>query len=50
MQIPILIVEQNLKFAKKLADQFVVIQKGEIVASGATSELSDEIIHNYLTV
>jgi urea transport system ATP-binding protein len=50
MQIPILIVEQNLKFAKKLADQFVVIQKGEIVASGAASELSDEIIHNYLTV
>lgn len=50
MQIPILIVEQNLKFAKKLADTFVVMQKGQIVASGTASELSDEIIHNYLTV
>ena len=50
MQIPIIIVEQNLKFAKKLADRFIVIQKGEIVAGGATEELSDEVIHRYLTV
>lgn len=50
MQIPIVIVEQNLKFAKKLADRFVVIQKGAIVASGTTDELTDEIIHRYLTV
>jgi urea transport system ATP-binding protein len=50
MQIPIVIVEQNLKFAKKLVDQFIVVQKGEIVASGATGELTDEIVHSYLTV
>ena len=50
MQIPIVIVEQNLKFAKKLADRFIVIQKGEIVAAGATEELSDEVILRYLTV
>ena len=50
MQIPIVIVEQNLKFAKKLADRFIVIQKGEIVAGGATEELTDEVIHRYLTV
>ena len=50
MQIPIVIVEQNLKFAKKLADRFIVIQKGEIVAAGATDELSDEVILRYLTV
>lgn len=50
MQIPIIIVEQNLKFAKRLVDQFIVIQKGEIVASGAIGELTDEIVHSYLTV
>ena len=50
MQIPIVIVEQNLKFAKKLADRFIVIQKGEIVAAGSTEELSDEVILRYLTV
>ena len=36
--------------AKKLADRFIVIQKGEIVAAGATEELSDEVILRYLTV
>jgi len=50
MQIPMVIVEQNLKFAKRLADRFIVIQKGTIVAGGTADELTDEVIHNYLTV
>ena len=50
MQIPIIIAEQNLKFARRLADRFLIIQKGEIVAGGAMETLSDEIIHRYLTV
>ena len=50
LQIPIIIVEQNLKFARRLADRFLIIQKGEIVAGGAMETLSDEIIHRYLTV
>lgn len=50
MQIPMIIVEQNLKFAKKLADRFIIIQKGTIVASGSASELTDEITHKYLAV
>ena len=50
MVIPIIIVEQNLKFARKLADRFVVVQKGAIVASGNADELTDEIISKYLTV
>jgi urea transport system ATP-binding protein len=50
MMIPMVIVEQNLKFAKRLADRFVVIQKGEIVAGGTAGELTEDIIHRYLTV
>ena len=50
LQIPIIIVEQNLKFARRLADRFLIIQKGEIVAGGAMETLSDEIILRYLTV
>lgn len=50
LQIPIIIVEQNLKFARRLADRFLIIQKGEIVAGGAMETLSDEIIHRYLAV
>lgn len=50
LQIPIIIVEQNLKFARRLADRFLIIQKGEIVAGGAMETLSDELIHRYLAV
>ena len=50
MKIPMIIVEQNLKFAKKLADCFIIMQKGMIVASGNVGELTDEITHRYLTV
>ena len=50
LQIPIVIVEQNLKFARRLADRFLIIQKGEIVAGGVMETLSDEMILRYLTV
>ena len=50
LQIPIIIVEQNLKFARRLADRFLIIQKGEIVAGGVMETLSDEMILRYLTV
>lgn len=48
--ITIAVVEQNLKFAKRLADYFVIIQKGTVVAKGTMDELSDDIIKRYLTV
>jgi urea transport system ATP-binding protein len=50
MCIPMIIVEQNLKFAKKLSDTFMVMQKGRVVANGKINELTDEIIEKYLTV
>jgi urea transport system ATP-binding protein len=50
MSITIVIVEQNLKFALKIAEKFIVIQKGEIVVQGKTNELSQEIINSYLTI
>lgn len=49
-KIPIIIVEQNLKFARKLGNQFLMIQKGSIVAQGPISELTDELSMRYLSV
>lgn len=49
-QIPIVVVEQNLRFAKRLADKFVIMQKGSIVANGAIEDLSDDLVNKYLTV
>ncbi len=48
--ITIAVVEQNLKFARRLAEDFVIIQKGAVVAEGKMAELSEDIIKKYLSV
>lgn len=48
--ITILLVEQNLKFARRVAEDFVVMQKGTVVTRGKMAELDDGIIHQYLSV
>lgn len=48
--ITIVVVEQNLKFAKRLAKDFVIIQKGSVVAQGKMEELSEDIVKKYLSV
>jgi urea transport system ATP-binding protein len=47
--ISVLLVEQHLHFVRQ-ADWYYAMQKGGIVASGATSELSNEIIQRFLAV
>lgn len=45
-----LVVEQNLKFARRLADSYLMMQKGQIVARGKTCELTEELAKHYLAV
>ncbi|MBD2187008.1 urea ABC transporter ATP-binding subunit UrtE [Pseudanabaena mucicola] len=47
--ISILLVEQHLHFVRQ-ADWYYAMQKGGIVASGKTSELSNEVIQTFLAV
>jgi len=47
--ISILLVEQHLHFVRQ-ADWYYAMQKGGIVASGHTSELSNEVIQKFLAV
>jgi urea transport system ATP-binding protein len=47
--ISVLLVEQHLHFVRQ-ADKYYAMQKGGIVASGSTSELSQEIIQRFLAV
>lgn len=49
-KITMLVVEQNLKFARKLADKFAIMQKGCIVSQGAMEELTDEMTRRYLAL
>ena len=48
--ITVVFVEQNLKFARKLADKYVIMQKGSIVAEGIMKDLTDEVSRKYLAV
>ncbi|HBE20926.1 MAG TPA: urea ABC transporter ATP-binding subunit UrtE [Cyanobacteria bacterium UBA11149] len=47
--ISVLLVEQHLHFVRQ-ADWYYAMQKGGIVASGLTSELSNEVIQRFLAV
>lgn len=48
--ITIVVVEQNLKFARRLADNYIILQKGTVVAKGRMEELTDDIVKKYLSV
>jgi len=50
LSITTLVVEQNLKFARRLADSYLMMQKGRIVARGRTCELTEELAKRYLAV
>ena len=45
-----LLVEQYLDFAARLADSYVILAKGAVVAAGATRELRPEMVRQHLTV
>jgi urea transport system ATP-binding protein len=47
--ISVLLVEQHLHFVRQ-ADRYYAMQKGGIVASGSTNELSNEVIQRFLAV
>lgn len=46
----ILLVEQFLDFAVNAASFFYIMEKGQIVADGPTSQLGDETVRQYLAV
>ncbi len=48
--ITIALVEQNLKFARRIAESFAIMQKGTVVAEGKVEELSEELVKRYLSV
>jgi urea transport system ATP-binding protein len=48
--IGILLCEQYFDFARALADKFVVLSRGEVVASGSADEMDGEHVKRYLSV
>lgn len=46
----VLLVEQKLPFARRVADRFSILDRGRAVAAGRIAELDDTLIKEYLTV
>jgi urea transport system ATP-binding protein len=46
----ILLVEQYYDFARELADNYVVLQRGEVVKSGAGKDMDADNVRSYLSV
>jgi len=46
----VLLVEQKLPFARKVADHYCLIDRGRVVASGGMSELTEQLIQKHLVV
>ena len=48
--IAILLCEQYFDFARELADQFVVLSRGEVVARGGRDTIDGEDVRRHLSV
>lgn len=48
--ITVVLVEQNVAFARRASSRFVLLEKGRVVAKGAVSDLNDDLIHRYMAV
>lgn len=49
-KITVLLVEQKLPFARRVGQQFVIMDKGRSVATGKMPDLSEDLIKQHLTV
>jgi urea transport system ATP-binding protein len=49
-KIGVLLIEQKLPFAKRVAERFFLMERGSVVASGKMEELSDELVRKHLAV
>ena len=49
-KLTVLLVEQKLPFARRVASDFRIIDKGRVVASGKMGELNDDMVKHHLSV
>jgi len=49
-KLTVLLVEQKLPFARRVASAFNIMQKGSLVAGGDINALTDELVSEYLAV
>ena len=50
LRLTVILVEQNVAFARRAAARFAIMEKGRVVATGDISELSDQLVHRHMAV
>jgi urea transport system ATP-binding protein len=48
--VTVLLVEQKLPFARRVASEFLILEKGRGVAGGPIAGLTDDVVHAHLSV
>ena len=48
--VTVMLVEQKLPFARRVASDFCILEKGRCVAGGSIEELTDDDVREHLTV
>ena len=48
--VTLLLVEQQLRFARRVASDFQLLEKGRCVAGGPIDELTDDLVREHLSV
>jgi urea transport system ATP-binding protein len=48
--VTVLLVEQKLPFARRIASEFRILEKGRCVAQGAIDALTDDVVRDHLSV
>jgi urea transport system ATP-binding protein len=48
--ITMILVEQNVTFARRASHRFALLEKGRVVAKGAIGELTDELVQQHMAV
>lgn len=46
----VVLVEQNVDFARRASQRFVILDRGSLAAQGAVPELTDELVNRYMAV
>ncbi|MBK1644253.1 urea ABC transporter ATP-binding subunit UrtE [Thiocapsa imhoffii] len=50
LDLTVILVEQKLPFARRVADRFVILDRGRLMATGAIPELTDALVKQHLSV
>lgn len=50
LKLTIILVEQNVGFAREAAHAFAMMENGRVVANGPIGDLSDDVVHKHMTI